>query len=89
MDKQLSETFNHLSQQNGVVGYSVVDENGLCLKAHGPGQNNNAGFYKSLLDKSRQLSEGSEVASVTIETDTTNIFIQHNQKITLAVSKLP
>ncbi|KAK5581467.1 hypothetical protein RB653_001500 [Dictyostelium firmibasis] len=89
MDKQLADTFTQLSQQNGVVGYCCVDESGLCLKAHGNKQSTNAGFYKSLIDKSKFFSQSNEPANIVIETDTANIFIQQNDKITLSVSKLP
>eukprot|EP01132_Coremiostelium_polycephalum_P005969 gene5969-7435_t len=89
MDKQLSETLSQCTtSQNGVIGMICTDENGLCLKSHGSCQSSTAGFYKSLVDKAKLLNKN-EAPNICIETDSSNIFIQQNDKITLALFKLP
>ncbi|KAF2073637.1 hypothetical protein CYY_005056 [Polysphondylium violaceum] len=89
MDNQLLDTFSQISSQSGVLGFVCADENGLCLKAQGTCQSSTSGSYKSLMDKAKILADREESPLIVIETDTSNIFIQNNQNITLAVSKLP
>ncbi|EGG14983.1 hypothetical protein DFA_09803 [Cavenderia fasciculata] len=89
MDKQVADVINQCSHTVGVTGLVVVDDSGLCLKAHGSANSSTAGYYKSLVDKSKTLRNSNEVPNITIETDSSNIFIQGNDQITLGIHKLP
>ncbi|GAM25529.1 hypothetical protein SAMD00019534_087040 [Acytostelium subglobosum LB1] len=87
MDKQLNDVLTQCSSTNGVIGMVCVDESGLCLKATGSANASTAGYYRALIEKGKLLKN--ETPNITIETDSSNIFIQETDKVTFALHKLP